>query len=876
MGQRSGLSERLDRVLSLWGGALAAGVAYMAVTLVLLYPVSLRPLTLLPIHLYDTYAHVWALWWYRFAILNGLCPQSPPLYAPTGVYFPLLWTWALPLMRGIPLQPLVGLIGSYNLLAMASFPLTGVAMYLLARDVTGSRAGAFFAGLVLAFPPGRMLRLVGHFLLLETYWLPLYLLFLLRLLRKPDWKSGLGCGLTLGMIFNSQMLFVAYFALPATAIVLLYKLSTQWRALLNWPTMRASLLALAVTVALVVPFYGPFLLDYARDPARFIWEGGDLAFSADLLNLVVPSQFNPLVERAPWLEALARRLPPPGGNAVESTAYLGWVALFWSGVGIATQRRKSLLWCLIALVAAALSLGPVLRIGGQLVMPGPSGSQAPLELPFVWLRELPLMHIGRTPARFSVTTQMAVAAIAAFGVQRLWTSRLAKRTRIMLMGISCALLLVEYLIWWPLPAFPTPVSPFYTRLRETYRPMETAVLNWPMFYPRYGYVLPTANYGMIYQTVHEQAISGGHITRWPAREKGIAMGLNHLMDTARGTDILSYPSRPNVAAILDRLGFGYVVVHKPITADSPADVVAQASGLGGFLPDADARAWAREGLGAQLGDPIYEDGILWAWRVPQSPVETDASTFMYVGRGWSDPLADADRTSRWMLDAVAHVFVEQRAHSWSRLSLDARAHGEGALTFRADGQPLSTLPTGQDWRTLYSAPIYLPDETSAIALQAENHSAQVANIAIESLDPSGELTHPSVALESGLRLTAISPTLIESEPDAAVHLALAWQSDGAASAPYKSYVHLIGPDGTLLVQDDPQPGDWGLSTTAWPTDEPVWIRYALTIPADVAPGEYRLYAGMYHPETLRRLQVVSSDLPTSEHGILVGAFTIRD
>ena len=139
----------------------------------------------------------------------------------------------------------------------------------------------------------------------------------------------------------------------------------------------------------------------------------------------------------------------------------------------------------------------------------------------------------------------------------------------------------------------------------------------------------------------------------------------------------------------------------------------------------------------------------------------------------------------------------------------------------------------------------------------------------------GRTTVVPATLEYGLSLVAVSPPLVQEEPEPAVHLALAWQSDGAATAPYKSYVHLIGPDGTLLAQDDSQSGYWGLPTTEWRAGEPVWIRYALTVPSDLAPGEYRLYAGMYHPETFHRLQVVSSDLPTSEHGILVGAFTVR-
>jgi hypothetical protein len=746
--RRKPISEHLYGLFTAYASIPIAGLAYLIITLVILYPVSLRPRTLLPVHAYDTYEHVWALWWYRYALLNGVFPaQVSHLYAPSGCYIPMLWTWALPLMSGIPLQPLVGLIGTYNLLVILSFLLTALAMYLLAMEVTGSRAGAFFAGLIWAFFPGRTIRLVGHFYLLNTHWMPIYALFLLRLCRRPGWKVALGCGISLALVCLSHMLYAAYFALPITLVILFHKLITDRRTLLGGGMLRAGALAVTVALLIVAPFFAPYLLDYARDPLRFVYEGGDSAYSADLLSFVVPCRFNPLVQRLPWLESYARRIIPPGGNAAESLTYLGWMAILWGVVGIVAHRGKSLLWCMIALMGAVLSLGPVLRVGGQAVMLGYRGAQIPLPLPYAWVSRMPLMAIGRTPARFGITALLAVAVLAAFGLQRLWASGLPKGAKIGLLSISAVLLLTEYLVWWPLQAFPTPVSPFYTELSSIHAPGETAILPFPMFYQRDHHILPGANYGMINQTVHEQRIAGGYLVRWPAREKGHSIGLEHLMAPERGIDIVQYDGEQDIAATLYRLGFDYVVVHKPITEASPPDAVEQARAWAGYLAGSEqARAWAQDGLTSLLGAPIYEDDMLWAWRVPEMRSDDAVSTtYLYAGRGWHDPQRLEERTFRWMQVGESELFVEQPQPGWGILTCDVSARDEGELILSLDGQTLHRWPVGPGWQTISTRPLYLPATSNRLVLHATvptppnaDYHVQVANVTFKPLSGEGQ------------------------------------------------------------------------------------------------------------------------------------------
>ena len=73
---------------------------------------------------------------------------------------------------------------------------------------------------------------------------------------------------------------------------------------------------------------------------------------------------------------------------------------------------------------------------------------------------------------------------------------------------------------------------------------------------------------------------------------------------------------------------------------------------------------------------------------------------------------------------------------------------------------------------------------------------------------------------------------------------------------YTAFVHLLDPAGQLVAQSDRPPLDGFYPTDAWLPGYPVRDRYALALPPDLAPGTYRLVAGLYDPTTGQRLPVV--------------------
>jgi serine/threonine-protein kinase len=99
-------------------------------------------------------------------------------------------------------------------------------------------------------------------------------------------------------------------------------------------------------------------------------------------------------------------------------------------------------------------------------------------------------------------------------------------------------------------------------------------------------------------------------------------------------------------------------------------------------------------------------------------------------------------------------------------------------------------------------------------------------------------------------------------------ITLRWEATRAIDRRYVVFVHVIGPDGRLVAQDDRQPH---LPTTQWTQDIEIVDLHQLTIPVGAFPGRYQLRTGMYPDgQPGNRLMVVDPGSTTQEaNSILV-------
>jgi len=106
--------------------------------------------------------------------------------------------------------------------------------------------------------------------------------------------------------------------------------------------------------------------------------------------------------------------------------------------------------------------------------------------------------------------------------------------------------------------------------------------------------------------------------------------------------------------------------------------------------------------------------------------------------------------------------------------------------------------------------------------------------------------HPrNVVLAGVMRLVGYDQSSSSARPDETLTVTLFWQPQSEIDVDYSSYVHLVDEAGRGITQSDHQLGGDYYPTSLWRPGEVLRDNHVLTIPQDVAPGVYRLVAGMY-------------------------------
>jgi hypothetical protein len=104
---------------------------------------------------------------------------------------------------------------------------------------------------------------------------------------------------------------------------------------------------------------------------------------------------------------------------------------------------------------------------------------------------------------------------------------------------------------------------------------------------------------------------------------------------------------------------------------------------------------------------------------------------------------------------------------------------------------------------------------------------------------------------NGIRLLEASPIPERLTPGDLLSLQLMWVATGPTAEPLTAFVHLAGPDGTPVAQDDHQPEGGFYPTTGWHAGEPTTDTFTLTLPAALPPGPYILATGWYNAAGVR-------------------------
>ena len=480
----------------------------------------------------DPQLYIWFMAWWAHAISFGVNPfLTSVIWAPSGIN--LAWTANMPFAAWLvsPVTRGFGPIVSYNLLCLLSPALAGWSAFVLCRYVVRGWRPAMFGGLLFAFSPYVLSRMLGNMDLTLMWPIPIAAYVALR---RIDGNLGARAFVAaLAILIAAQFLLFAEIVASATmfgAIALLLAAPAMR------PPERRRLLATAILIATAYAVAAIIVSPYLYYMFAFPTPSGEIFspwhFAIDLTSLVIPTAVNQF-GRVPLFGAIAHQFR---AEMAETGAYLGLplvaiVILFarerWNVPG-----GRFLVHLLV--VVCVLAMGPRLELAGRIEV----------GLPGSVLGHLPLLNKA-LPARFMLYAYLTLAVMVA-----MWLAEdSSRKTLRWALGLAIVPFMMPNLSasYWVTPAA---IPAFFSTglYRQYIAPGETVI------------VLP---YGILGEGMLWQAVTGmyfrmaeGYVTfappvpeehsRWP-----IIAGLYQLRGVpAAGEQLMAYLASHNVSTVI--------------------------------------------------------------------------------------------------------------------------------------------------------------------------------------------------------------------------------------------------------------------------------------------------------------------------------------
>ncbi|MEQ8191313.1 MAG: hypothetical protein ABRQ39_25340, partial [Candidatus Eremiobacterota bacterium] len=166
---------------------------YTLITMVMFYPVTSNFFSSIAGIGVDVLPNAWSLWLPRiFTCDIKHLFETDYLAYPNSNNLMVNGSPVLNLIISYPVERIMGITFTYNLNIFLSCIISGYTTFLLAKYLTEDTCSSFIAGLIFAFCPYRLFRIIlGHTVLLRTEFMPLYIIILLKFIKDINLKHSL-------------------------------------------------------------------------------------------------------------------------------------------------------------------------------------------------------------------------------------------------------------------------------------------------------------------------------------------------------------------------------------------------------------------------------------------------------------------------------------------------------------------------------------------------------------------------------------------------------------------------------------------------------------------------------------------------------------
>ena len=560
---------------------------------------------------YDPCHMMWRFWWADFSFENGLDFQhSNYIFYPHGVdiggnlaYFTTF--------VGFLLVQFLDYVTAWNIIWFLGLVFGGYGCYLLANNFNKNYLSSIIASIIFTFTTYHMAHSTSHIGLSMIVWLPIFVLFLFKLLEKQSKYYSIVGGIIFFLVSLTHLyysVFITMFSIIFFAVYIFRQKKVSNRTFI---TNFLILLAIGLISTSVL-----FLSSTTSSelPARPYYE--HLKFSTSLENLIlpVPTHTTQILSDDGVRKSFYSFFDKPTWDPqIENYVFLGYSVIFLSALAIIRYRQKHVwFWLLICGIFVLMSLGPELKIFNE-----STGIVLPEQ---VFYDNIPEWEELRAPARFIVMANLGLAVLASYAVYGLIKNKFSSfKQQIILTTVIGFVILFEFSMI-PYLSYSEPIPDIYEEIKND--KSKFAVLPAPI--GGFGdYSLMSDPVILYHQIHHEKPIYGGHESRVSLETlketQTYFLNMFHILGSK--DDVIKQDLTTHGLSLFDHFDIKYVTLHKEHTL------------AGNVFPNQVFFPETKQIMSEILsGDnSAYEDDNIIVYKIPKP---NSSEPFLLLGSGW--------------------------------------------------------------------------------------------------------------------------------------------------------------------------------------------------------------------------------------------------
>jgi len=563
---------------------------------------------------YDKCHMMWRIWWTDFSFENGLDFQhSNYIFYPDGVDIGGNMAYFTTFI-GFLLVQFLDYVIAWNIIWFLGLVFGGYGCYLLANNFNKNYFSSIIAGTIFTFTTYHMGQSLAHIGLSMIVWLPIFVLFLFKLLDKQSKYYSIVGGIIFFLVSLTHLYYSVFIAMFSIIFFAIYIFKQKKVSNKTFITNFSILLTIGLVSTSVLFLLNPASSD--EFPNRPLSE--HIKYSASLESLILPgsthttqiiSDYGMNISFYSFFDK-----PVPIGE-IEHLIFLGYSVIFLSALAVIRYRRNHVwFWLLICGIFVVMSFGPELKIFHQstgIVLPDK-----------VFYDAVPEWDEIRAPARFIVMANLALAVLASYAVYGLIKNKFSSfKQQLMLTTIIGFVIIFEFSMI-PYPSTSEPIPDIYAEIKND--ESKFAVLSAPIGGVGDGGLMsdPTVLYHQIH---HEKPIYGGHESRvsleTTKKTQTYFLSMFHIFGSK--DDVIKQDLATHGLSLFNHFDIKYVTLHK----SSPMWESWQKDLLQVFLSE--TKQIMSEILSGN--NPVYEDDRIVVYKIPKP---NSSEPFLLLGSGW--------------------------------------------------------------------------------------------------------------------------------------------------------------------------------------------------------------------------------------------------